>query len=220
MDLCHLKNSELEPQYQKYKGRVVLRGWFACCVHWTRISSITNDSRNSHGHYIKASRMFRTSSMTDPVGPLERNLQGLPLAGLLWERKFEKVLLEHGWEKVPNWDCLFVNRAKGLFLSVYVDDIKLASKKQNVNPTWKILMKDVDLGEPISFLDHVFLGCTQRECQIRNDTVANHRDMFESRISAGAREKLPTRASGKSDAETISSWSYDMEGNAKKCVER
>ena len=26
MDFCHLKNSELEPQYQKYKGRVVLRG--------------------------------------------------------------------------------------------------------------------------------------------------------------------------------------------------
>ena len=25
MDLCHLKNSELQPQYQKYKGRVVLR---------------------------------------------------------------------------------------------------------------------------------------------------------------------------------------------------
>ena len=26
MDLCHLKNLELEPQYYKYKGRVVLRG--------------------------------------------------------------------------------------------------------------------------------------------------------------------------------------------------
>ena len=26
MDLCHLKTSELEPQFQKYKGRVVLRG--------------------------------------------------------------------------------------------------------------------------------------------------------------------------------------------------
>ena len=26
MDLCHLKNSELEPQFQKYKGRIVLRG--------------------------------------------------------------------------------------------------------------------------------------------------------------------------------------------------
>ena len=45
--------------------------------------------------------------------------------------------------------------------------------------------------------------------------------MFESRISAGAMEKLPeTKATGKPDAETISSWSYDMEGHAKKCVER
>ena len=26
MDLCHLKSSELEPKFQKYKGRVVLRG--------------------------------------------------------------------------------------------------------------------------------------------------------------------------------------------------
>ena len=44
--------------------------------------------------------------------------------------------------------------------------------------------------------------------------------MFESRISAGAKENQPIRASGKPDAETISSWSYDMEGPAKKCVER
>ena len=26
MDLCHHENSELKPQFQKYKGRVVLRG--------------------------------------------------------------------------------------------------------------------------------------------------------------------------------------------------
>ena len=62
--------------------------------------------------------------MEDPVVPLERNLYGHPLAGLLWERQYEKVLLEHGWEKVPNWECFFVNRETGLFLSVYVDDIK------------------------------------------------------------------------------------------------
>ena len=98
--------------------------------------------------------------------------------------------------------------------------MKLAGKKQSINPTWKILMKDVDWREPTSFLDHVFLGCTQRECQISKDIVDNHRIMFESRISAGAKEKLPTRASGKLDAETISSWSYDMEGHAKKCVEK
>ena len=53
------------------------------------------------------------------------------------------------------------------------------------------------------------------------DIVENIRDMFESRISAGATEKLPeTKATEKPDAETISSWSYDMEGHARKCEER
>ena len=60
----------------------------------------------------------------------------------------------------------------------------------------------------------------KKECQISHENVANYRDMLESRISAGAKEKLPTRASGKPDVETISSWSYDMESHAKKCVER
>ena len=48
--------------------------------------------------------------MGDPVVPLERNLNGHLLAGLLWARQFEKLLLEHGWEIVPNWECLVVNR--------------------------------------------------------------------------------------------------------------
>ena len=50
------------------------------------------------------------SSMEDPVFLLEGNLYGHPLAGLLWERQFEKVLLKHGWEKIPDWECLFVHR--------------------------------------------------------------------------------------------------------------
>ena len=79
-------------------------------------------------------------------------------------------------------------------------------KKQNISPTWKILMKDVVLWEPTSFFEHVYLGCTQRECTIRNDIETNCRDMFESRISARATEKLPeTTASVNLDAETLSS---------------
>ena len=35
-------------------------------------------------------------------------------------------------------ECLFVHRQEGLFLSVYVDDIKLAGKKQNIDPMWKV----------------------------------------------------------------------------------
>ena len=117
--------------------------------------------------------------------------------------------------KFPIWECLFVHREKGLFLSVYVDDIKLAGKKQNLDPMWKLLNKEVDLGEPTSFLDHVYLGCTQRQCEISKDIVDNYRTMFESRISAGGVEKLPFPQNLR-----ISSWSYDMAGHAKKCVER
>ena len=104
--------------------------------------------------------------------------------------------------------------SKRLFSSVYVDDIKLAGKKQKFNPMWKLLNKEVDLGEPTSFLDHENLGCTQRQCEISKDIVDKYRTMFEFRISAGATEKLPC-----SENLCISSWSYDMEGHAKKCVE-
>ena len=52
-----------------------------------------------------------------------------------------------------------------------VDDIKLAGKKQNLNLIWKVLHEEVDLGEPTSFLDHVYLGCTQRQREISKDTV-------------------------------------------------
>ena len=93
-----------------------------------------------------------------------------------------------------------------------MDDIKLAGKKQHINPMWKVLNK-VDLGEPTSFFDHVFMGCTQRQCEIGKDIVDNYSTMFESRISAGATEKFPCTENFR-----ISSWSYDMEGHAKKYV--
>ena len=67
---------------------------------------------------------------------------------------------------------------------MYVDDIKLAGKNQNIDPMWKVFNKEVYLGEPTSILDHVFLGCTQRQREISQDIVDNDRAMFESRISA------------------------------------
>ena len=56
-----------------------------------------------------------------------------------------------------------VNREKGLFLSVHVDDAKLTGKKQNIDSIWKVLMKDVDLGEPTSILAHFFGGVVLNE---------------------------------------------------------
>ena len=125
------------------------------------------------------------SNIEDPVVPLERKLFGR----IMWERKFEHFLMELKWEKIPNWECLFVHRKQGLFLSIYVGD-KMSGKKQNMAPTWKKLMKGVDLDEP-TFLDHVYLVCTQRECEPNEGIVVQYKNMFESRVSAGATEKLP-----------------------------
>ena len=156
--------------------------------------------------------------MEDPVFPLERNLYGHPLAGLLGERQFEKVLLEHGCEKVFNSECLFVNRARGLFLSMCVDDVKLAGKTENIEPTLKIFMKCVDLGEPTSFLDHVHVGCTQRECKIRDEFVDSTEICSNPGFLLEPRKNYLSELQG--NLMQKQSWSYDMEGHAKKCVER
>ena len=63
---------------------------------------------------------------------------------ILWQDYYGKGNLRKSCcnmagRKFPNWECLFVHREKGLFLSVYVDDIKLAGKKQNINPMLTIL---------------------------------------------------------------------------------
>ena len=92
-------------------------------------------------------------------------------------------------------------------MSVYVDAIKMAGKKHNMAPMWK-MMKNVDIDEPTSFLDREHLGCTQRELKPNQSIIDEHRNMFESRISAGATEKLPIT----SQAKTVA-WSYDMEGH-------
>ena len=81
----------------------------------------------------------------------------------------------------------------------------------------RVSNKVVELGEPTSFLDHVNLGCTQRQCDLSKDIVDNDRAMFESRISARATEKL---SCFEKLGANISSQSYDMEGHAKKCVDR
>ena len=91
----------------------------------------------------------------------------------------------------------------------------MAAEKQNMAPMWKKMMKNVDIDEPTSFLQHVYLGCTQRKCKPNETIIEHYNKMLESRISAGATEKLPGWRNL-----SISSWSFDMEGHVKKCVER
>jgi hypothetical protein len=47
----------------------------------------------------------------DPVCRLDLDLYGHPLAGLLWEKFCQNILMEEGFDKVPSWECfLFTNK--------------------------------------------------------------------------------------------------------------
>ena len=133
MDICHLKNADLETKHQKYKGRVVLRGDIvkddsgsyavfteqessASQVTAAKVMDIISRLPGCAGQAADAVSAYSQvkmedapkllkipksecpdiwirlprhkwpkswSSMEDPVVPLERNLYGHPLAGLL-----------------------------------------------------------------------------------------------------------------------------------------
>ena len=67
------------------------------------------------------------------------------------------------------------------------------------------------------FLNTKIWGWTQRESKANESVIDQHREMFESRLSATATELLP--GCEKPRAKTVA-WSYDMEGHAQKCAER
>ena len=82
-----------------------------------------------------------------------------------------------------NWDgkkyrignvCLFIEN-KDFSYRYLVDDIQMAGRKQHLNPMWQKPMKMVDLEEPTSFLDHVYLGCTQRECKSNESIIEENK---------------------------------------------
>ena len=123
-----------QPQFQEYKGRVALRG-----------DTVKEDS-GSNAVFTE-----QGSSALQMTAAKVMDLYGHPLARLLWKRQFEKVLLTYAWKKFRIGNAYSFTEKKGLFLSVYMDDIKLAGKKQNIDPMWKLLNKEVDSAEPTSF---------------------------------------------------------------------
>ena len=80
---------------------------------------------------------------------------------ILWQDYYgkgnlRKIQLQPGWEKVSNWECLFVHREKRVILiCVCRTTSNWLETNENIDPMWKVLNKEVDLGEPTSFLDHV-----------------------------------------------------------------
>ena len=127
MDICLLKNAELEAKHQKYKGRVVLRGDSvkddsgSCAVFTQQGSSASQMTAAKVMDIISRlpgcagqaavavsaetlvkmedaptlSRYLDTSTTTQMAEIMVHYGRPSPLAGLLWERQFEKILLKY-----------------------------------------------------------------------------------------------------------------------------
>ena len=159
MDLCHLKTSELELRWgdipndsRKSHGHHIQTSRMFRSSYWCSIrfyegehGRCTNVIENVHsqnaqrcGYVYESTRGPKSwSSVEDPVVVLERMCtvtSGRTIVGkAFWESSIETTV-----DEKLNWECSFVNRAKGLFISVCLDD-KMAGKTENVKPTWKTL---------------------------------------------------------------------------------
>ena len=101
--------------------------------------------------------------MKEPVCRLQLNLYGHPLAGLLWEKYCEEKLMKLNFTKMKGWECMYIHKEQGLFLSVYVDDFKMAGKEGNVIAMWPKIKEHLDLDPAEEFNESVYLGCGQND---------------------------------------------------------
>ncbi len=106
---------------------------------------------------------------TEPVGLLKRNIYGHPLAGLFWQRHCQSALFSFGWEQVKGWECLYKHRKDRLFLSVYVDDFKMAGLKSSMRPMWEKIATVLDIDPPQKLVDSTYLACMQSEFPCDDD---------------------------------------------------
>ena len=115
----------------------------------------------------------------NPVVPLILSLYGHPDSGGYWEAHCEKAVVKCGWEKVDGWQSVFWHPTKTAMLVIYVDDFKLACKREHSEGLWRDLRKEIVLDPPAD--PDRFLGCYLEEFETSPEKVRfileNHPDL-------------------------------------------
>ena len=116
------------------------------------------------------------SSMEDPVVPLGRNLFGHPLAGLLWERQLEKgtsIVTRLG--KSSKLRMLVCKSRKRTILVCVCGRHKTGWKETEHRSNVESTDETSRCGRRNIIPYHVYLGCTQRECETSKGIVDNYK---------------------------------------------
>ena len=66
------------------------------------------------------------------------------MSGLYLEKQYSKALLDSGFRCILGWECLYFHAQLHVILSIYVDDFKLAGRKESLAKALQ-LMRDKGL---------------------------------------------------------------------------
>ena len=55
------------------------------------------------------------------------------------------ILNKLEFERVQGWECLYYRAEQKLFLFVYVGDLKMAGRQENLAPMWKKMLDYLEL---------------------------------------------------------------------------
>ena len=149
---------------------------------------------------------------------LSGHLYGHPLARLLWERQFEKISTEVRLGECFQLGMLTHTPWKRIILICLCgDDIKhWLERSKTLIRCGKYSIKKLSWENQHLSLIMYTLGCYSKKMSNKQrycGQLQNH--VWITDFPQEQTEKLPC-----SENLRVSSWSYDMEGHAKKCVER
>ena len=130
-------------------------------------------------------------------------MYGHPLAGLYWEIFCHDIVQSLGFKKVEGWECLFTHEEKKMFLSIYVDDFKLAGPKGKLAGVWKDLEAGgLGLDPPTPLHENVYLGCGQFEFTPTEEEIAAKSALYRSLVGAGGKGQ-PVQNSSQNSSSTL-----------------
>ena len=88
-------------------------------------------------------------------------LYGHPDSGGIWEQHFDSKVKQFGFDRASEvWNGCYWNPKLKCFLVVYVDDLKIAGPKANVDKAWKLIRTEFKMDLP--GMVGRYLGCDHR----------------------------------------------------------
>ena len=174
-----------------------------------RLQIITIAGERTTTSVDKANTQSKTGTMgsiEEPVVPRERNLNGHPSTGLLWETRLEEVLLSPTLGNGTNM------RTSLCLPKVTTVLVRTCGRYKD---GWRTC---VDLEDPTPLVESFYFWVGPKAQKLIS-MLFKPKETFFRRITTEVTTEKQSEHT-KTTCQPITAWSYDMEGHAGNCAER